>query len=184
MNLKIIAVKWQVFVNYVGSISLWNLIICSEWSNTYPMDPNCIKSNIKHYMYQVSTCNEIFVCFSFTQYLKSYVALDHQFSSLQSLSRVWLFVTPWTAACQASLYFTNSQSLLKLMCSESVIPPNHLILYCPLLLLPFPIIRVFTKESVLRIRWPEYWSFSFGISPSSEYSGLISCRMDWLDLLN
>ena len=105
--------------------------------------------------------------------------------SVQSLSHVRLFGTPWTAACQASLSNTNSQSLLKLMSIESVMPSNHSILCCPLLLLPsiFPSIRVFSSELVLRIRWPKYWSFSFNISPSSEYSGLISFRMDWLDLL-
>ena len=94
-------------------------------------------------------------------------------------------VTPWTAARQASLSTPNSQSLLKLMSIESVMPSNHLILCRPLLLLPsiFPTIRVFSSESVLHIRWPEYWSFSFSISPSTEYSGLISFRMDWLDLL-
>ena len=94
-------------------------------------------------------------------------------------------VTPWTAALQASLSLTNSRSLLKLMCIKSVIPSNHLILCCPLLLLPsvFPSIRVFSSESVLRIRWPKYWSFSFTISTFNEYSGLISFRMDWLDLL-
>ena len=108
-----------------------------------------------------------------------------QFSSAQSLSRVWLFATPWTAECQASLSITISQSSLKLMSIESVMPSNQLVLYCPLLLLPsvFPSIRVFSKESVPRIRWPNYCSFSFSISPSSEYSGLISFRMDWLDLL-
>ena len=111
--------------------------------------------------------------------------LQVQFSSVQSLSRVRLFVTPWTAAHQASLSITNSQSLLKLMPIELVMPSNHLILYHPLLLLPsiFPSIRVFSSESALRIRWPKYWSFSFNISPSNEYSGLISFRMDWLDLL-
>ena len=105
--------------------------------------------------------------------------------SVQSLSCVWLFATPWTAARQASLPIINSQSLLKLMSIESVMPSNHLILYCPLVLLPsiFPSTRVFSKESVLHIRWPKYWSFSFSISPSSAYSGLISFRMDWLDLL-
>ena len=105
--------------------------------------------------------------------------------SVQSLNCVQLFVTPWTAARQASLSITNSCSLLKLLSIESVIPPNHLILCHPLLLLPsvFPSIRVFSKESVLLIRWPKYWSFSFSISPSNEYSGLISFRMDWLDLL-
>ena len=94
-------------------------------------------------------------------------------------------MTPWTAARQASLSITNSRSLLKLISVESVMPSNHLILCCPLLLLPsiFPSIRVFSYESVLRIRWPKYWRFSFSISPSNEHSGLISFRMDWLDLL-
>ena len=107
------------------------------------------------------------------------------FSSVQSLSRVRLFATAWTAACQASLSFTNSQSLLKPMSIESVMPSNHLILCHPLLLLPstFPSIRLFSNESVLHIRWPKYWSFSFSISTSNEYSGLITFRMDWLDLL-
>ena len=106
-------------------------------------------------------------------------------SSVQSLSCVRLFVTPWTAARQASLSITNSWSLLKLMSFELVMPSNHLIFYCPLLHLPsiFPSIRVFSNESVLHIRWPTFWSFSFSISPSNEYSGLISFRMDWLDLL-
>ena len=106
-------------------------------------------------------------------------------SSIQSLSHVQLFATPWTAAYQASLSITNSQSLLKLMCIESVMPSNHLIFYHPLLLLPsiFPSIRVFFTESVLHIRWPKNWSFSFNISPFNEYSVLISFRMDWLDLL-
>ena len=109
----------------------------------------------------------------------------HQFSSVQSLSCVPLFATSSTAACQASLSLTNSQSLLKLMSIESVRPSNHLILCRPLLLLPsiFPSIRVFSNESILCIRWPKYWSFSFSISPSNEYSGLISFRMDWLDIL-
>ena len=107
------------------------------------------------------------------------------FSSVQSLTHVWLFATPWTAACQASLSITNSQSLLKLMFIESVMSSNHLILRHPLLLVPsiFPSIRVFSNESVPHIRWPKYWSFSFNISLSNEYSGLISFRMDWLDLL-
>ena len=101
------------------------------------------------------------------------------------LSRVRLFATPWTAAHQASLSIRNSQSLLRLMSIKSVMPSNHLILCRPLLLLLsiFPSIRVFSDESTLRIRWPQYWSFSFNISPSSEYSGLISFRMDWLDFL-
>ena len=108
-----------------------------------------------------------------------------QFSSFQLLSRVWLFVTPWTAARQASLSITNSWSLLKRMYIESVMPSNHLILCRPLLLPPsiFPSMRVFSNESILCIRWPKHWSFSFNISPSNEYSGLISFRMDWWDLL-
>ena len=108
-----------------------------------------------------------------------------QFSSVQSLSRIQLLATPWTAARQASLSITNSWSLLKLMSIESVIPSNHLILCCPLLLLPsiFPRIRVFSNGSALHIRWPKYWSFSFSISPSNEHPGLISFKMDWLDLL-
>ena len=110
-----------------------------------------------------------------------YIHIIIIFSSVQSLSRVWLFATPWTAACQASLYITNSRSLPKLISIESVMPSKHLILCHPLLLLPsiFPSIRVFSNESVLRIRWPKYWSFSFSISPSNEYWGLISFRMDW-----
>ena len=108
-----------------------------------------------------------------------------QFSSVQSLSCVWLFATPWTAAHQASLCITNSWSLTELMSIELVMPSNHLILCRPLLLLPsmFPSIRVFSNESALCIRWPKYWSFSFNISPSNEHPGLISFRMDWLDLL-
>ena len=102
---------------------------------------------------------------------------------IQSLSHVRLVVNPWTAACQASLSITISLSFLKLMSIESVMPSNHLILYCPLLLLPsiFPTIRVFFNESALHIRWPKYWSFSFG--PSNEYSELISYSIDWFDLL-
>ena len=106
------------------------------------------------------------------------------FSSVQSLSCVRLFATPCTAARQASLCITSSQSLLKLMSIESVMSSNHFILCHPLLLpLIFPSIRVFSNESVLHIRWPKYWSFSFNISPSNEHSGLISFRIDWLDLL-
>ena len=106
-------------------------------------------------------------------------------SSVQTLSCIRLFATPWTAACQASLSITNSRTLLKLMSIKSVMPSNHLILCHPLFLPPsiFPSIRVLSNESVLRIRWPKYWSFSLSISPANEYSGLISFRMDWLDLL-
>ena len=114
-----------------------------------------------------------------------YVFFLTRFSSVQSLSHVWLFATPWTAACEASLSFTIFQSLLKLMSIESVMPSNHLILCRPLLLLPsiFPSIRVFSSELVLPIRWPKDWSFSFSISPSNEYSGLISFKIDWFDIL-
>ena len=111
---------------------------------------------------------------------------EHQFSPIQSLSHVRLSATWWTAACQASLSITNSwwSTLPKLMSIESVMPSNHLILCRPLLLLPsiFPSIKVFSNESALCIRWPKYWSYSFNISPSNEHSGLISFRMDWLDL--
>ena len=113
-----------------------------------------------------------------------YINESLPFSSVQSLSCVWLFATPWTAACQASLSITNSWSLSKLTSIESVMPSNHLIHCHPLLLLPsiFPSIRVFSNESALRIRWPKYWSFNFNISPSKEHPGLISFRI-WLDLL-
>ena len=110
--------------------------------------------------------------------------ITESISLVQSFSHVRLFVTPWTAACQASLFINTSQNLLKLMSIESVMPSNHLILCHPFILPSvFPSIRVFSSESVLHIRWPKYWSFSFNISPSSEHSGLISFRMDWLDLL-
>ena len=121
--------------------------------------------------------------FSFSNTAKQF--FNVHFSSVQLLSHVQLFVTPWTAACQASLSITNSRSLLKFMSIESVMPSNHLIICCPLLLPPsiFSSIRVFSNESALRIRWPKGWSFSFSISCSSEYSGLISFGMDWLYLL-
>ena len=108
----------------------------------------------------------------------------HSFSSVQSLSRVRLLATPWITAHEASLSITNSRSSLKLMSIESVMPSSHLILCCPLLLLPPipPSNRVFSSELTLRMRWPKYWSFSFSISPSSEHRGLFSFRMDWLDL--
>ena len=113
------------------------------------------------------------------------VTWKHQFSSVQLLSRVRLFATPWIAARQASLSITNSRSSSKLMSIESVMPSSHLILCRPLLLLPRipPSIRVFSNESTLRMRWPKYWSFTFSIIPSKEHPGLISFRMDWLDLL-
>ena len=120
--------------------------------------------------------------FMFVTFLRFYIP---NVIVVQSLSHVQLFVTPWTAARQASLSFTISRSLLKLMSIESVMPSNHLILCHPLLLPPsiFPSIRAFSNESALLIRWPKCWSFSLSISPSNEYSGLISFRMDWLDLL-
>ena len=115
---------------------------------------------------------------------RAFIFSRNQFGSVQLLSSVWLFVTPWTAACQASLSITNCQSLPKPMSIELVMPSNHYILCCPLLLLPsiFSIIRVFSDEPALCIRWPKYWSFSFNISPSNENPGLIF-RMGWLDLL-
>ena len=127
----------------------------------------------------VITVNYIFVILYIKKNLPSFL------SSVQSLSHVQLFATPWTAVLQASLSITNSQSPPKPMSIESVMPSNHLILCRPLLLLPliFPSIRVFSNEPVLCISWPKYWSFSFSISPSNEHPGLISFRMDWLDLL-
>ena len=111
--------------------------------------------------------------------------IGYMYTSVQLLSCVWLFATPWTAVCQASLSITNSWSPPKPMSIVFVMPSNHLILCCPLLLLSsiFPSIRVFSSESALCIRWPYYWSFSFNISPSNEHPGLISFRMDWMDLL-
>ena len=123
-------------------------------------------------------CKEYWVANSL---LKRNISIELQFNLVQSLSCVCLFVTPWTAASQTSLFTTNSQNLIKLMSTELVMSSNHLILCCPLL--PpsiFPSIRVFSNESALHIRWTKYWSFSFRISPSNEYWGLISFRMDWL----
>ena len=137
-------------------------------------------------------CSEITVDGDCSHEIKRFLLLGRkpmtnlvQLSLVQSLSRIQLFVTPWTAAHQASLSITISWNLLKLMSIESVMPSSHLILCHPLLLLPsiFPSIRVFSTESVLHIRWPKYWNFNFSISPSNEYSGLISFRMDWFDLL-
>ena len=127
----------------------------------------------------------IYISLSLLYVYKTGVSLLHQFSSVQLLSRVRLFATPWIAAHQASLSIINSWSSLKPMSIVSVMPPNHFILCHPLLILPsiFPNIRVFSNESALHIRWPNYWSFSFSISPSNEYSGLISFRIDWFDLL-
>ena len=131
-----------------------------------------IHADLQHVYFATSKFNE-------------FSGLSLQFSSVQSLSWVWLFATPWITARQASLSITNPQSLLKFVSIESVMPSSHLILCRPLLLLPPmpPSIRVFSNESTLCMRWPKYWSFSFSISPSNEHPGLISFRMDWLDLL-
>ena len=135
----------------------------------------------------MSSLLDSFPIWVFTEYWIEFPVLYSRslFSSVQSPSRIWLFATAWSAARQASLSITKSWSLLKLMSIESVMPFNHLILCYSLLLLPPvpPSIRVFSNESVLHIRWSKYWSFSFSISPSREYSGLISFRIDWLDLL-
>ena len=130
--------------------------------------------------------NSKFLLYNTGKYIQyiHYTEINHDGKSVQLLSRVWLFATPWTAARQASLSITNSWSLPKLTSIESVMPSSYFILCCPLLLLPsiFPIFRVFSNESALQIRWPKYWSFCFNISPSNEHSGL-TFRMDWLDLL-
>ena len=136
----------------------------------------------------VCVCVRVSVCADLQVHVLTHLGLQwfcFAWGSVQSLSRVWLFVTPWTAAPQASLSITNSQSLPKPMSIKSVMPSNHLILCRPLFLLPsiFPSITVFSNESALHIRWPKYWSFSFNISPCNEHPGLISFRMDWLDLL-
>ena len=122
---------------------------------------------------------------STSEWIKKMWYISVQFTSVQSLSRVQLFATPWTEGCQASLSITNSESLLKLRSIALVMPSSHLIFCHPFLLLPsiFHSIRVFSNESVLHIRWPKYWSFSFSISPSNEYSGLICFRIDWFHLL-
>ena len=136
------------------------------------------------FVFQIPHINAVILDLSLSDFI-SLSIIPSQFSSVQLLSCVRLLETPWTGAHQASLSITNSWSLLKLMSIESVMPSNHLIFCHPLLLLPsiFPSIRVFSNEWALGIRWPKYWSFSFSISPSNEYSGLISLRMDWLDLL-
>ena len=146
------------------------------WSFSFSISPS------NEYSGLISLRTDWFDFFIVQGTLKS--LLQHH-SSVQSLSCVWHFATPWTAACQASLFITNSWSLLKFMSIESVMPSNHLNLCCPLLLPPsiFPSIRAFSNESVHHNRWPKYYSFSFSFSPSNEYSGLTSFRMDWLGLL-
>ena len=139
----------------------------------------------KDQLYIFSPTHKMIVTPSTRKMTQKFIKLLHPVFVVQSLSHVWLFATPWTIARQASLSFTISWNLLKLMPIESVMPSNHLILYCPLFLLPsvFPSIRVFSSELTLHIRWPKYWSFSFSISPSNEYSGLISFRIDRFNLL-
>ena len=154
----------------IGNLPVPQLLPLSPVSRVWSIYPDYRKNRLLNVM-------------NLTHYWKSFGKF--QFSSVQSLSCVWLFSTPWTAAHQASLSITNCRSLPKPMSAESVMRSNHLILCCPFLLSPsiFSSIRVFSNESALRIRWTKYWSFSFKISPSNEYSGLISFRMDWLDLL-
>ena len=167
---------------------MWSLVgvlrICPPASHssskrglTFTHRKGCLKDRRSWYQVQVSNGT------SRPLLSRKWDGRNTQFNSVQSLSRVRLFVTPWTAARQASLSNTNSRSLPKLMSIESVMPSSHLILFHPLLLPSiFPSIRVFSKESALHIRWPKDWSFSFSISPSNEHTGLISFRMDWLDL--
>jgi len=152
-----------------------------DWFDLFPVQ-RTLKSLLQHHSSKAS----ILWCPDFFMVQLSLLSSDFfQFSSVQLLSRVWLFVTPWIAAHWASLSITNSQNSLKLMSIESVMPSSHLILCRALFLLPPipPSIRVFSNESILRMRWPKYWSFSFSIIPSKELPGLISFRMDWLDLL-
>ena len=166
---------------------LWYLLACYRcycsvsqlWPTLVtPMDCSMPGFPVLHYLPKSAQTRVHWVCDT----IHSSLPL---FSSVESVSCAWLFATPWIAARQASLSITNSQSLLEVMSIELVVPSNHLIVCHPLLLLPsiFPSIRVFSNESVLRLRWPKYWSFSFNISRSYEYSGLISFRIDWLDLL-
>ena len=154
-----------------------NIVAFVVWSTLLLYKNDMI---LKEFPNLVNFC--LFICISGRESCEMCVKF---YLSVQSLSRVWLCVTPWTAACQAFLSITNSQSLLKLSSIESVMPSYYVILCHPLLLQPsiFPSIRVFSNESVLCIRWPKYWSFRFSISSSNEYSGLIYFRMNWLDLL-
>ena len=163
---------------YVGFFSSAQMFSIYQHRNEkYLLSFSLYMFNLAHFLYKV-----LFSIKSFSLRGNDFYT-GFSFSSVAQ--RVQLSVTPWTAARQASLSITNSQSPPKPMCIELVMPSNHLILCCPLLLLPsiFPSIRVFSNESALPIRWPKYWNFSFNISPSSEHPGLISFRMDWLDLL-
>ena len=161
------------FIHTPGySVASFNLRILVHWKNLFWLFSFFNFLPLGFFFSQIFIPPVSFYCFGFVNI--SYCSVSH----------VQLFVTPWTPACQASLSFTLSQSLLKLLPIESMMPSNHLVLCCPLLLLPsiFPYIRVFSNESDLCIKWPNYWSFSFSISPPSEYSGLISFRIDWIDI--
>ena len=162
---------WWAAISGVTQSWTWLKWLSSSSSNNKPKVPS-----------YCTFCYSFFLCFQLLTLLKLVLWNMHHFqiSSVQLLTSVRLFVTPWTTAFQASLFNTNFRSLLKLMSIDSVMPSNHLIFCCPLLLPPsiIPSIRDFSNESVLRIRWPKYWSFSFSINPSKEHSGLISFRMD------
>ena len=183
----------QIHAHWVGDV-IYQLILCRPLLLSPSVFPSirvfsnesalCIRwPKYWNFSFSISASSEYSGLISFR--IDWFDLLAVQFSSVQLLSRVRLFATPWITARQASLPITNSQNLPKLMSIESVMPSNHLILCHPLLLLPsiFPSIRVFSNESALHIRWPKYWSFSFNISPYNEHPGPISLRMDWLDLL-
>ena len=163
-------------LNFITNLD-YSTVIYILWMNNGGL------SNLSMVLEWVSGGSRIQNCIALGS--RAHTFIHNTTSSIQSLSHVWFFVIQWTAARQASLSITNSQSLLKLTSMESVMPSNRLILCHPLLFLPsvFPSIRVFSNESALRIRWPKYWSFSFSIIPSKEHPGLISFRMDWLDHL-
>jgi len=185
-NESVLCIRWPKYWSFSFSINSSNeysglISFRIDWFNLLAVQGTLESSPTPHF----KSINSLVLSFLYGPTLTSVHDYwkNHLFSSVQSFSSVQLFVTLWTAARQASLCITNFWSLLKLMSIESVMPSNHLILCHPLLLLPsiFPTISVFFNESLLCIRWPKYWSFS--ISPSSEYSGLISFRIDWLDLL-
>ena len=178
MSLTLI-IHWLKFISKLGIISVLHLKKSVTLEIRFIGEKRYLLCSCFQYLPLNNKRNEGFS--HFPLHLISFIGI----SSVQSLSCVRLFATPWTAAHQASLFIPNSRSLPKLTSIESVMPSNHLILCCPLFLLPsvFPNIRVFSNESALHIRWPKYWSFSFYISPSKEHPGLISFRMDWLDVL-
>ena len=181
-----------------SSIHAWRIPWTEELGWPRSIGLQRVRHDLAHHTHNTATANisclhigrlihgAVFLCTEDTHVsVVVFFSPSVQFSSVQLLSHVRLFVTLWTAARQVSLSITNTRSLLKLMSIELVMPSNHLILCRPLLLLPsvFPSIRVFSNESALHIRWPKYWGFSFSISPSNEYSGLVSFGIDWLDLL-